>query len=73
MTRPTKQSETLKLLKKPRGLNRFDAAKYGDSTLNSTVSTLRAKGFLILGNWESVKNRFGGETRVKRYHYIGLI
>lgn len=50
-----------------RSLNTFEAKDYGDSCLHSTVSTLRSKGHIIRGDWELIKNRFGGKTRVMRY------
>lgn len=48
-------------------LNTFEAIQLGDTCLHSTISTLRAKGYPILDEWEEVPNRFGGVTRVKRY------
>ena len=50
-----------------RSLNTFEAQKLGDSCLNTTISTLRAKGENIHDDWETVPNRFGGSSRVKRY------
>jgi len=34
---------------------------------------LRAKGHVIFGKWESVKNRFGGETQMMRYFHGGSV
>ena len=68
-TKYTKEARILALLSE-RSLNRFEAELYGDHCLNSTISKLRAKGHIISSEWEEVPNRFGGLTRVKRYHLI---
>lgn len=51
-------------------LNTFEAIRLGDTCLNTTVSNLRAKGINVVSDWESVPNRFGGMTKVKRYRII---
>lgn len=48
-------------------LNRFEAERLGDHSLNSTVASLRAKGFPIVSRAERVPTRFGRECRVLRY------
>ncbi|MFZ6675261.1 hypothetical protein [Undibacterium sp. Xuan67W] len=73
MKSDTKQAKTLRLLKRPRGLNRFEAEAYGDHVLPSTVSALRNQGMLICGEWEEVKTRFDKTVRVKRYFWFGNI
>lgn len=66
----TKQDAILRALTE-RSLNVFEAYRiYGDSCLNTTVSNLRAKGHQINDEWEEITNRFGGITRVKRYHLV---
>jgi len=51
-------------------LNRFEAEALGDHCLHSTVSTLCNKLSLDMPRkWETVSNRFGGVTRVKRYWF----
>jgi hypothetical protein len=67
----TKISKMAALFKTGISLNRFDAERYGEHCLNSTVSVLRADGMPIHDQWESVPTRFGVTTRVKRYRYIG--
>jgi hypothetical protein len=67
----TKISKMAALFKAGISLNRFDAERYGDHCLNSTVSVLRANGMGLHGEWETVPTRFGVTTRVKRYRYIG--
>jgi hypothetical protein len=58
----------LKLLEAGVSLNRFEAERYGDHCLNSTIATLRNDYYLpIMDCREAVPNRFGGMTRVKRY------
>ncbi|KGS43306.1 helix-turn-helix domain protein [Burkholderia pseudomallei MSHR5613] len=52
-------------------LNRFDAERLGDHCLNTTISTLRAEGWLITAEWETVPTRFGKTTRVLRYRLTG--
>jgi len=54
-------------------LNRFEAERYGDHCLNSTVSILRADGLMLVGIWEKVPTRFGVSARVKRYRYVGNV
>lgn len=72
-TRPddTKISKISAVLKSGISLNRFDAERYGDHCLNSTIAVLRAEGVLLHGEWEKVPTRFGVMARVKRYRYIG--
>lgn len=49
-------------------LNRFEAERIGDHCLNSTISVIRnVLGLPIGDRWESVPNRFGTMTLVKRY------
>lgn len=65
----TKKAAILGTLHK-RSLNRFEAEAYGDHCLHSTISELRSDGHNITSQWELVPNRFGGETRVKRYFLL---
>ncbi|WP_244128114.1 helix-turn-helix domain-containing protein [Burkholderia gladioli] len=53
-------------------LNRFEAERLGDHCLNSTVAVLRAEGWLIIGEWETVPTRFGKTARVLRYRLVGF-
>jgi len=48
-------------------LNRFQAERIGDHCLPSTISELRAEGYLIHAHAEQVMTRFGRNVRVKRY------
>ncbi len=52
-----------------RGYNTFEASReLGDSCLNSSVSTYENQhGLKISREWETVRNRFGTNTRVMRY------
>jgi len=66
--RTSKIDKILKLLCAGVSLNRFEAERYGDHCLNSTVATLRNRYRVdIASKWEQVPNRFGCTTRVKRY------
>ena len=67
----TKVGRILAILRSGRTLNRFEAEVVGDHCLNSTVSILRAYGYLIDGQWEQVQTRFGKKARVLRYAYVG--
>ena len=69
----TKESIVLAILRSGVTLNRFDAEELGDHVLPTTIAVLRAKGFLISDEWESVPTRFGREVRVKRYSYIDTL
>ena len=63
---PTKQELILEEIL-PRPLNRFQAARLGDSALNSTVSTLTNNHNLIISRrWISVPGRFGS-VRCREY------
>jgi len=58
----------LAALRHPAGLNRFQAERLGDHCLNSTVASLRAYGYIIFGEWETVPTRYCADgVRVKRY------
>ncbi|OQR35397.1 hypothetical protein BWR15_14730 [Pseudomonas sp. T] len=49
-------------------LNRFEAERLGDHTLNSTIASLSGQyGLLFIRTRETVKNRFGSKTPVTRY------
>ena len=65
----TKKDAILAVLR-VRSLNRFEAERYGDHCLHSTISELRADGHLFRDEWEVVPTRWGKETRVKRYWLI---
>ncbi len=69
MTKKSKIQTVYDYLKR-RSLNRFEAERLGDHCLNSTIAELRKDGHRIIGEWEDVPNRFGGITRVMRYHLI---
>ncbi|WP_235953532.1 helix-turn-helix domain-containing protein [Noviherbaspirillum galbum] len=70
--KPSKEMTILSILRAGQSLNRFEAERLGDHCLNTTISSLGNKGYLFRGEWETVPNRFGGETRVKRYYYLGV-
>lgn len=60
-------------LRLPRGLNRFEAERIGDHTLNSTIAKLRERGVSINSRWETVPSFAGTETRVLRYWAFGAV
>ena len=64
----TKQSRVLFALGLSQGLNRFQAENIGDHCLNSTISTLRKKGYSIISRPEKVPSRFTDKgVTVSRY------
>lgn len=65
-----KETTILAILRQGRSLNRFEAERFGDHCLHSTISTLRSKGYQFYDQWEWVNTRFGKEVHVKRYSYI---
>ncbi len=67
----TKIARIAGILRSGKSLNRFEAERFGDHCLNSTVAVLRAEGFNIFDQWEKVPTRFGKSVRVKRYSYVG--
>jgi len=67
-TATTKYQRVLAALKHPAGLNRFEAERIGDHTLNTTVSRLRSLGYSVASEWETVPSRFTDKgVRVRRY------
>lgn len=66
----TKKSTILAILRSGKSLNRFEAEKFGDHCLHSTIADLRADGNLIHDEWEWVPTRFAREVHVKRYAYL---
>lgn len=65
---PTKYQRVLAALKHPGGLNRFEAERIGDHTLNTTVARLRSLGYCVASEWETVPSRFSDKgVRVRRY------
>lgn len=42
----------------------------GESRLSARVFTLKKKGYVILGEYITVGNRFGEDCRVKRYYLV---
>lgn len=65
----TKKDTILNILSR-RSLNRFEAERFGDHCLNSTVSALTADGYRFYSQWEEVPTRFGTTARVKRYFLL---
>lgn len=64
----TKQAKVLHHLTFIGSLNRFEAERIGDHCLHSTISTLRNDYDLtVVDEFESVPNRVGTLTDVKRY------
>ncbi|NHZ83950.1 hypothetical protein F2P44_32480 [Massilia sp. CCM 8695] len=66
-----KETTILAIMRDGRSLNRFEAERFGDHCLHSTISTLRGKGYQFFDEWEWVPTRFGKEVHVKRYRYLG--
>lgn len=65
------QTTLLHLLRGPR--HRFDAERWGDHALHSTVSGLqRDQGIQFNREWRSVPTRFGKPCRVKAYWVVEL-
>lgn len=57
-------------LERPDGLNRFQAERYGDHVLPSTVSSLRRiYGFAIVSIDETVPGRNGSTVHCSRYRF----
>ena len=66
-----KETTILAILRAGQSLNRFEAERFGDHCLHSTIATLRSKGYQFYDVWEWVPTRFGKEVHVKRYSYLG--
>lgn len=68
----TKKGTIRAKLSRPHGLNRFEAERFGDHCLNSTIAELRADGCDIHSEWERVPSRFNKRgVRCKRYWLTG--
>lgn len=65
----TKKASILNVLRE-RSLNRFEAQRYGDHCLHTTISTLTSEGHKFHSEWERVPTRFGRDVRVKRYFLL---
>ena len=70
--RTTKIDRVIAALHHPTGLNRFEAARLGDTCLNSTVAVIRSiYGSKLISQWETVPCRFTERgVRVLRYWII---
>lgn len=58
----TKEGVILAALARGESLNRFEAIRYHDTALNSTISTLQGKGLFIHRKWEKVPCVDGSKT-----------
>lgn len=68
----TKINRVIQYLKKPGGLNRFEAEYIGDHCLNSTVAKVREiYGDKLTQRWETVPTRYSPKgVRVLRYWLV---
>ena len=65
---PAKASRMLLFFYAGKSLNTFEAQALGDTCLNTTISNFHHKhGLAFESRMESIPNRFGGQTWVKRY------
>ena len=64
-----KEERLLAYLKKnKKGITSLDAInKLGETRLSATIYLLRQRGFQILDTYETSQNRYGENTRFKRY------
>lgn len=64
-----KEERLLTYLKKNKeGITSLDAInKLGETRLSATIYLLRQRGLQILDTYESSQNRYGENTRFKRY------
>lgn len=64
-----KEERLLDYLKKnKKGITSLDAInKLGETRLSATIYLLRQRGLQILDTYESSQNRYGENTRFKRY------
>ena len=69
----TKLDRVIAALHHPTSLNRFEAARLGDTCLNSTVAVIRSiYGSKLISQWETVPCRFTERgVRVLRYWITG--
>src|ERR1035437_1704118 len=69
----TKLDRIVNLLKtRPEGLNRFEAASFGDTCLNSTAAVIRSMyGDKLIQRWETVPTRYCSTgVRVLRFWLV---
>ncbi|MDY3907230.1 MAG: helix-turn-helix domain-containing protein [Candidatus Enterosoma sp.] len=64
-----KEERLLAYLKKnKKGITSLDAInKLGETRLSATIYLLRQRGIQILDTYETSQNRYGEDTRFKRY------
>lgn len=64
-----KEERLLTYLKKnKKGITSLDAInKLGETRLSATIYLLRQRGIQILDTYETSQNRYGEDTRFKRY------
>ena len=64
-----KEERLLTYLKRnKKGITSLDAInKLGETRLSATIYLLRQRGFQILDTYETSQNRYGENTRFKRY------
>lgn len=69
-----KQSQHKRLieyLEQNRSITQLEALKeLGIFRLSARITELKKQGYKILGEMETVKNRFGEDVKIKRYYYI---
>lgn len=69
---PSKEHRILALFAEGMRLNRFQAARHGDTCLNTTISDLQRRyGFSFARDWQQVTSRGGHAVRVRRYWLAG--
>lgn len=65
----TQQTRIVEYCKSHRGITSLDAVRdLGIIRLASRINDLKRNGFKVESDWETVQNRYGEDTRVKRYY-----
>ena len=70
--KPTQNERIISYIKQFGGITQYEALRdLGVMRLASRISDLKSLGYPIVGEMVVVKNRYGEESRIKRYKLTG--
>ena len=69
-SKPTQNERIIEYMRETGSITQLEALKeLGVMRLASRISDLRRRGYNIVSNYETVKNRFGEPCPIKRYSF----
>ena len=70
--KPTQNERIIDYMNRFGSITQFEALQdLGIMRLSSRISDLRSRGYSITSKYETVTNRFGEKTQIKRYRLDG--